>query len=479
MKAVAMFTLVSGLGFGAGALASDGALDTSFGASGIARVGISDADDGPSGCRPRLQADGKIIVCGTRLENGPTGADFYVARFNADGALDASFGTGGIATIDFDGGAGGDHAEGLALQPDGRILVAGTTHGTGLQSDDFAVARLDSNGMLDETFASGGKATIAFDLADGVGNDDVHAIALAPDGTIVIAGSAETAGGSVVAIARLLNTGMGDLAFNATGKVTFAFAETEAQGEDDGAQGIAIDSQGRILIAGTSCAGAPPTNTAQFGVARLLATGDLDTAFNGTGYATVAFDPGTGLSNAFAMNVALLADGGVLVSGYANTSPYAAMTNMDVAAARLDAGGALDTAFANGGRLLIPFDLQADGFDAATDALEQPDGRIVLVGTALSDTTQYAIAARVTSDGMLDPEFGTMGSQIYDLGLATPGTQAFTGVSLQGTDILAGGIAFIPPIGTPQPLDGFVVRLTSSASQASNDTIFDSTFDAD
>jgi uncharacterized delta-60 repeat protein len=477
MKAVAVITLASGLGFGAGAFASDGAIDTSFGADGIARVGISDADDGPTRCRPVLQPDQKILVCGTRLSNGATGSDFYVARFAADGALDASFGAGGIVTVDFDGGAGGDHAEGIALQPDGRIVVAGTTHGAGLQSDDFAIARLNGDGSLDESFASGGKATIAFDLADGVGNDDVHAVAIAPDGTIVVAGSAETADGSVVAIARLLSSGVGDIAFNATGQVTFAYGTTETQGQADDAQGIAIDSQGRIVIAGSSCAGAPPTNTSQFGVARLLATGALDTTFNGTGNTTVAFDPGTGLSNATAMNVTLLTDGGVLVSGYANTSPYDAVTNMDLAAARLGGDGTLDTTFASGGRLLIPFDLEENGFDAATDAVEQADGRIVLVGTALGASTQYAVAARVTSDGLLDAAFGTMGSETYDLGLATPGTQAFTGVSLQGTDILAGGIAFIPPIGMPQPLDGFVVRLTSSESQESNDTIFDAAFE--
>jgi len=245
MKAVAAMTLASGLGFCASVAASDGEMDTSFGAGGIARVGITDADDGPSRCRPVLQPDQKILICGTRLENGMSGSDFYVARFNSDGTLDASFGTGGIVTVDFDGGAGGDHAEGIALQSDGRIVVAGTTHGAALQSDDFAVARLDADGALDGTFASGGKATIAFDLADGVGNDDVHAVAIAPDGTIVVAGSAETTGGSVVAIARLLSTGVGDMGFNSTGKVTFGFTAIESDGQEDTAQGIAIDSQGR------------------------------------------------------------------------------------------------------------------------------------------------------------------------------------------------------------------------------------------
>ena len=70
MKAVAAITLISSLGFGASAFASDGAIDTSFGTAGIARVGITDADEGPTRCRPVLQPDQKILVCGTRLENG-------------------------------------------------------------------------------------------------------------------------------------------------------------------------------------------------------------------------------------------------------------------------------------------------------------------------------------------------------------------------------------------------------------------------
>src|SRR5512144_1533228 len=201
VKAIAVLTLASGIGFGASALASDGALDASFGVGGVPRIGITGGDDGPSGCKPLVQPDGKILLCGTRLSNGATGSDCLVARFEAEGTLDPTFGNGGLVTIDFDGGTGGDHAEGIALQADGRIVIAGTTHGAGLQSDDFAVARLSANGELDRSFAGTGEATIAFDLDAGVGNDDVHALALEPDGTIVLAGSAETAAGSVVAVA--------------------------------------------------------------------------------------------------------------------------------------------------------------------------------------------------------------------------------------------------------------------------------------
>jgi len=464
VKAIAVLTLATGIGFGANALANEGALDLGFGVGGVARVGITDADDGPSGCRPFVQPDRKILICGTRLRDGATGSDFLVARFDVNGTLDPTFGNGGTVTIDFDGGGGGDQAEGIALQADGRIIVAGTTHGAGLQSDDFAVARLDADGALDQSFANGGKATIAFDLADGVGNDDVHALAIEPSGTIVLAGSAETTDGSVVAIARLLGTGARDASFNFTGKVTFGFALTQTGTETDNAQGMAIDDKGRIVIAGTARA-SEPQDHAVFGVARLSSDGTLDTSFNGAGAATIAFDPGTGVSDAIAMGVAIQEDGDIVVSGYANTSPWATQ-NIDMAAARLHSDGMLDATFGSGGLLTIPFDLTVDGFDAAIDAIEQPDGYLFFVGTALGDSTQYAIAARVHHDGSPDLSFGVTGKNTYDLGFTTPGTQVFTGVALQGAQIVAGGIAFVPPLGSPQPLDCLVVRVASDSIYA-------------
>ena len=119
---------------------------------------------------------------------------------------------------------------------------------------------------------------------------------------------------------------------------------------------------------------------------------------------------------------------------------------------------------------MIPFDLDDNGMDAAVDALEQPDGRLLLVGTALGGGAQYGAVARIMRDGTTDASFGDMGKATYDLGLTTPATQAFTGVAMQGTQILIGGIAFVAPLGTPQPLDCFLVRLT-------NDSIFADAFE--
>jgi uncharacterized delta-60 repeat protein len=468
VKAIVASTLVFGISFGAIAAAADGELDMSFGVGGVARAGITDGAGGPSGCKPIVQPDGKIVICGTRLSNGATGSDFLIVRFTADGALDDGFGTNGLVTIDFDAGSGGDRANGIALQSDGKIVVAGTTHGAAMQSADFAVARLTADGILDRTFAGSGKTTIAFNLDDGVGDDQVDAVAIQPDGTIVLAGSAETASGVVVAVARVLGDGGRDAGFNQTGRVTFGFELAGATIEADNANGVAIDSKGRIVIAATANATAPQ-DVAEFGAARLLSNGELDPSFNGSGHTTIAFDPGTGISDALAFGVVIQDDDRILIPGYANSSPWA-MQNMDMAAARLMPDGSPDMAFGVDGKIMIPFDMEASGVDAAIGAVEQPDGRLLFVGTALGEGTQYGVVARVTRDGMPDDSFGTLGRQTYDLGLTVPGTQAFTGVTLQGAKIIVGGIAFVPPLGSPQPMDCLVVRLL-------DDSVFADGFD--
>ena len=457
------------------ASAADGTLDTSFGAGGLARAGIDDGDLQPSGCRPVVQPDDKIVICGTRLSNGVSGSDFLVARFNADGSLDTAFGTNGLVTIDFDHGTGSDQADGVALQSDGSIVVAGTTRGAESSSEAFAVARLTPAGGLDGTFGAGtGQATIEF--TGSAGDDQAYAVAVQADDKIIIAGSTETVSGSNVAVVRLLQNGAADTGFGDAGRVTFGFGLPGATAEADNANGVAIDAAGRIVVAGTANESAPTTEI-RFGVARILPDGTLDAAFNGNGTTTIAFDPGTGVSNAYAFGIVVQSDGKLLVPGYANTSPLS-MLNMDVAAVRLDDDGSVDTSFGNNGRVTIGFDLEANGIDAAVAAAEQTDGRVLLVGTALNGVTQYAISLRLEDDGSLDATYGTGGKETYDFGLTNPGTQAFTGITFQGTQIIAGGVIYVPPLDvSPPPLDCIAVRLTNDDTGVDADSIFASSFD--
>ncbi len=142
-----------------------------------------------------LQPDGKIVVAGA-TQKGTTGRDFAVARLNANGTLDSSFGAGGKTTADF---GGNETAWAVALQPDGKIVVAGYTS-KGTTGNDFAVARVNANGLYDSSFGAGGKTA-----ADFGGDENAHAVALQPDGKIVLAGDTpKGTTGRDFAVARLL-----------------------------------------------------------------------------------------------------------------------------------------------------------------------------------------------------------------------------------------------------------------------------------
>ncbi len=167
-------------------LNSNGSLDSSFGGgTGRSQSGLNELPRGANAVA--VQPDGKVLVA------GPGGGNFGVGRVKTDGFYDPSFGpsANGQVAIDF---GGNDVATAMALQPDGKILVAGT------DGDGFAVARLMPNGALDPSFGTGGKATVNF-----TGVDIAHGMALQPDGKIVLVGETGPAGGTTdYAVTRLL-----------------------------------------------------------------------------------------------------------------------------------------------------------------------------------------------------------------------------------------------------------------------------------
>src|SRR5207249_1968519 len=149
-----------------------------------------------------LQGDGKVVAAGERRacvggeHDGercqvtddcsafPCVADFALARYRADGSVDLTFGSGGRVVTDF---GGDDTAFALAVQPDGKIVVAGVSTGGGTM--DFALARYDSDGALDTTFGSGGRV-----VTDLGGQDEAFALLIQPDGRLVAAGASTAAG---------------------------------------------------------------------------------------------------------------------------------------------------------------------------------------------------------------------------------------------------------------------------------------------
>lgn len=448
------------------ALANDGQLDTTFGSGGIALAGVSDAA-GQAGCAPVVQADHKILTCGTRAANGSSGKDFVVVRFGADGSLDTSFSFDGVATIDFDNGHGRDRGTGLALQSDGKIVVVGSTTTATGSSTHFAIARLDADGTLDTTFGAGtGKTTVEFNLVGGTVTDAATSVAIQPDGKIVVSGYAETAnGGTNVAIVRLLSDGTRDSSFNLTGKVHFNFGLAGANNIQDAAVGVVVDAAGRIVLAGAALSFNP--DRFEFGVARLLPNGQLDANFHANGRTTIAFDPGNGTSFAHLSGMTTQRDGRIVLTGYANSSTSTTTLNNDGAVARLLPDGSLDGSFGFGGKVLVSFDLAPNADDVLYSVSQQQDGKLVFAGVSLGATgQQYATLARLNSDGSPDPTFGTLGKQALDFARTTPSVQPLTGIALQGVQPVATG--FVKTGATTQDL--FAVRFTS-------DTIFANDFE--
>jgi uncharacterized delta-60 repeat protein len=225
---------------------ADGALDASFGNGGKV---TTDFDSPFEHCTAlAIQGDGRIVAVGhVRVPPSPPARwDFALARYHADGTLDPTFGSGGKVTSNF---LGRDLAEAVALQTDGRIVVAGEVSVEDSLSD-FGVARYQADGSLDGTFGDGGLVTTDFDSA----NDVAYAVAIETGKRIVAAGRSDGGTGNDFALARYAFDG---------GLVTTDFA-----GGSDICQGLAVQNDGGIVLAGSVDVGGPTGR--EFALARYL-----------------------------------------------------------------------------------------------------------------------------------------------------------------------------------------------------------------
>ena len=317
-----------------------GSLDTTFGAGGKAITPMGNRHDAASAVD--IQTNGKIVVAGF-ITNG-TDEDFAVVRYNANGSLDGTFGTGGKVVTDFGGSF--DEAHDVKVQPDGKIVVVGM--GDGPPNLKFALARYNSDGTLDNTFGAGGKVTtpLSFDAR-------AFAAALQGDGKIVVAGYA---GG--FAIARYNSDGTLDSSF-ATGGVVVL--ETNSQAND-----VSIQPDGKIVAAG-GIGGS--SSTSGFYLARVNADGLLDQSFGSSGTVITLFGEFT---DPVANGVALQSDGKIVAAGFSRNNGY-----RDFAVVRYDVDGSLDTTFGTDGRILTA---TGTGEDDGRAIAIQPDGRIVVAG---------------------------------------------------------------------------------------------------
>jgi uncharacterized delta-60 repeat protein len=319
---------------------SDGTLDTSFSGDGVVLTHFS---SGAVGLDVALQDDGKIVVVGSaHAEVGDVWA-FAVARYQTNGVLDPTFsGDGRVRTV-----PGGQFATSLAIQTDGMIVAAGD-----------GIVRYETDGSLDTGFGIGGRVDTPF-MTD---------VAIQPDDKIVTSGFAFRK----FAVYRYETDGTPDATLDGDGKATLAPSTGSAK-----ANSLALQPNGKIVVAG---AYRKEPGIRRFALGRFTATGAVDVAFGrGDGFIATRI----GGQHAEARGVALQPDGRILAAG-ASWYGSTIQDNADVssfAVARYKIGGVLDHRFSGDGKI-VTFVGNGFRFEQATSVALQLNGAIVVVGEA-------------------------------------------------------------------------------------------------
>lgn len=327
-----------------------------------------------------VQSDGKMLLAGASYDEKLV--DLFIARFDRSGRLDTAFGKQGIISSPV--GSGNDRVQAIAIQPDGKVLVAGARHNG--QDLDTSVSRYLLDGSLDTSFGQGG----IFRISMGVGNDMANALALGQNGNIVVVGTGHDDVGAIgFTVLRLSSAGALDTSFANSGKAVLRLGTGESQGQDVATQ-VMIDASNRILIGGTVLNGIQK----ELGLLRLLSNGSRDVEFGNQGQLIVAVsgadDEPTALA-AQADNKLLIAVS-VFQSGKRGVALY-----------RLHENGTFDD-----------FGEQSRASGGTLSTVNQirvlADGKILLVGSFYHRETRADFAMeQFMPTGFLDPAFGKAG----------------------------------------------------------------------
>ena len=384
-------------------LLSAGQLDPTFGHNGIVG-GFNDLFPGGAASALVIQKDGRIVIAGQSSPDNATSSPLTpvshpaLIRLNTDGSLDPTFGVAGRFTQPL--GQSQESISALAIQPDGKLVAAGYS------GNDFFVARFLANGSLDGSFGRDG-----FTLTSFAANDGANALALQPDGKIVVVGSAGFGSASSnnqstsFAIARYTSSGLLDQTFGVAGKVVESINAQPNLPNYSIAYSVAIDGKGRIVVGGTDA-------SSNLAIIRLTPGGLPDQSFGTSGVASPIGD----YKGSQANSVSILPDGKILAAGDDGS---------DMVLARLDSAGKLDRSFAKAGiftAALPDFTQQystpgdaANAANATGNAMAlQRDGKIIVVGYVSGSGTHYIAPqrfaiVRITRSGQLDRGFGDKG----------------------------------------------------------------------
>ena len=371
---------------------ADGTFDASFGTAGLVNL---DFDGGSDEARAiRALPDGGILVAGTLATDAHT--DFGLVKLHADGSLDHSFGEesgsghSGYVRLNIGGGTIADHAYALAVQSDGRIVVAGTTqvaHATSQSYAQVAVARFTANGALDTSFGGSGRGYVILPPFWGDAADQLTGIALDQAGhlpasnRITLVGY--TYGRNNAFITRLTGDGGVDTSFgDIAGSVHSGSVLLQAGRNGDIYTGVSylsaarLTADGRIVVAGQG-------SDRGVTLMRFLGNGSLDASFAAAGRVTVKYSDTTDADRPDAL--AIQGNGKLVASGYATNRATGTPQN-DFYVVRVLANGAVDTGFGDGhGRVVVAVSNRDDGSSALGVELS---GKLLVGGYAQQDTSE-------------------------------------------------------------------------------------------
>ncbi|MEP6601811.1 MAG: delta-60 repeat domain-containing protein [Nitrospirota bacterium] len=380
--------------------ARPGQLDRTFGVGGKVQTDFDGNSDYGRGLA--LQPDGKLVVVG--FSGVYPGFNSAVARHNSDGSLDTTFGNGGIVISHF---STTDSLDAVAIQSDGKIVVVGSAQATsGNNGTNVLVARYNSNGTLDTTFGTNGavitklRSNIPPSWYFSASAQDVAVLA---DGKILVAGQTTSVAFGRMALLRYNSNGTLDQTYGDAGKVITEFpVGPNGVNGGVGANALALQADGKAVLAGSYV----DNSFSEFALARINPDGSPDTTFGTDGRVTTSIGSGDGV----ALEVLMQPDGKIVAGGYFQ----AGIKNRDFALARYNTDGTLDTSFGRGG--IITNDLTNGSDDEIISMVLQADNRIIAAG----ETGQYPSfdfgLARYTTTGRLDNTFGQKGKVSTDFG---------------------------------------------------------------
>lgn len=405
-----------------------GDLDTSFSGDGMTTLPASFGE--VSARDVAVQADGKVLVIGESF-GGQTTGKMVVSRFNANGSLDTTFGSGGVSAndfLDYDDQLRHVHTSAIAVQADGGIVVVGWGNHGSAPFTSGVIERLTASGALDSTFSGDGKDLL--DTFDGssLGNffEDVK---IQADGKIVVGGAAipnREAQTSTLAMARYNANGMLDSSFDGNGHRYIDLGDNQLGGA------ISIGPDGKIVIVGDRYPSSN-ANAKRFAIARINTNGSLDSSFDGDGLLTTTWS--SAYTYASARDVVVQSDRKILIVGEVGTSDFA---THNFGVMRLNTNGSRDTTFgtSNG---QFEYDFDGTGVrDVANSLLIGKAGKILVGGASNGNMAVFCLSAdgafdnRFAGDGTLSIDFPT-NAQAMGMALAPNGTVVAAGTGQMAT----------------------------------------------